>query len=202
MNRHPEDVNCSTTGFCCFCCNSSQKDTSESTYAHASDLLKVAESSSSFGDAKINCPRKTSTTYCTCSCPSLPLYLQWEGHSITIVGVEKREKYSGVDDITLLVFDPMANGPKLKNDLQRALARGKGAKSSFTNGSPAPETGVTHVGKLPSNMRLSSNKLLAKDCQILMCSLRPLNSREKNLSRDRVNAVTAAKAAVVRSLRR
>lgn len=92
-------------------------------------------------------------------------------------------------NITLLVFDPMKNGTKLKEDLVRAA-------SDHDLKANDRET------VLPSCIRMSSSKLLKKDCQIIMCSIRPLTTKEKNLSRGQVNAITAAKAAVVRSMQR
>jgi len=52
----------------------------------------------------------------SCPCPSLPLYLQWEGHSVTVVGVEMDA--SG-DTKNLLVFDPIKEDSRLKEALQR-----------------------------------------------------------------------------------
>ena len=46
----------------------------------------------------------------TCNCPLLPLYLQWEGHSVSIIGVE--------GDSSLLVFDTLKNGNLIRKDLE------------------------------------------------------------------------------------
>jgi len=47
-----------------------------------------------------------------------PLYLQHEGHSRTIIGVEKR-----ANQINLLIFDPSHFGPALLNDLRNKKLR-------------------------------------------------------------------------------
>jgi hypothetical protein len=47
----------------------------------------------------------------TCNCPLFPLYLQWEGHSVSIVGI-------GTDD-GILVLDPLKDGTQMKSDLQK-----------------------------------------------------------------------------------
>ena len=47
-----------------------------------------------------------------CHCPILPLYLQWEGHSVTAVGYDKVG-----DEEFLIVFDPK----KAANQMQKAL---------------------------------------------------------------------------------
>eukprot|EP00978_Attheya_sp_CCMP212_P002676 scaffold5469_cov54-Attheya_sp.AAC.8 len=83
----------------------------------------------------------------------LPLYLQWEGHSVTIVGVERIETNASQDDseFKLLVFDPLK----------------------------------------------SASRLFQKNCQIVMGSNhRALTSRERQLSRHRINSVTAAASIV------
>jgi hypothetical protein len=42
----------------------------------------------------------------SCQCARLPLYLQWEGHSVTIVGIEP-------NTTNFLIFDPLIEGSKL-----------------------------------------------------------------------------------------
>ena len=109
----------------------------------------------------------------SCSCPVLPLYLQWEGHSVTIVGVETK-----TGDINFLIFDPMKSGRVLKQAL-----------SSNRKDVLAP-------------MRLSSKKLLNKNCQVLLCSPRALSDAERNAIREcaSVNVTTAAREAVRRTV--
>eukprot|EP00980_Cylindrotheca_fusiformis_P007782 scaffold1663_cov210-Cylindrotheca_fusiformis.AAC.4 len=50
----------------------------------------------------------------SCDCPLLPLYLQWEGHSITIVGTEQNE-----NGTSWLVLDPMKDGAQLKDKIKK-----------------------------------------------------------------------------------
>lgn len=52
----------------------------------------------------------------TCSCPVLPLYLQWKGHSVSLIGVE-----TNADGLVrnLLVLDPMKDGSKLMQAAER-----------------------------------------------------------------------------------
>lgn len=105
-----------------------------------------------------------------CQCPLPPLYLQWEGHSVTIVGIQKvcGEALNGRYD--LLIFDPMKSGRSLKNSLAGWQPGGKSCL--------AP-------------MRLPTNDLLHLDCQIVLCSLRSLTSHERQRCRTKVNALTA-----------
>jgi hypothetical protein len=76
---------------CPFCPNCVQ-----SSYC-VTGLLEM--SSSSLLDEVIN-------TTPSCDCPLLPIYLQWEGHSVSIVGIED-------DGETLLVFDPLKQGNQI-----------------------------------------------------------------------------------------
>jgi hypothetical protein len=65
----------------------------------------------------------------SCSCPPVPIYLQWEGHSVTIIGVE----ITAANVSHLLVLDPMkkcngaltalANGPLRKLTLDFLMKR-------------------------------------------------------------------------------
>jgi hypothetical protein len=102
-----------------------------------------------------------------CDCPLLPLYLQWEGHSVSIVGIET---VLPSNDLHFLVFDPLKNGTSLKTTLS-------------SNKTLAP-------------LRLSCKKLLGKDAQLILCSTRSLSPSEKSARRRSPPAVTAAEDAV------
>jgi hypothetical protein len=120
-------------------------------------------------------------TVVSCSCSILPLYLQWEGHSVTIMGVERQmnggssSSGSEVDKMNLLVLDPIHDGTKL----QQALSR--------SNLAPA---------------RLPCKRLQAKDCQIVLCTNRPLSLYEMQQRQQQVCAVTAAQDAVMKIAQR
>lgn len=105
-----------------------------------------------------------------CACPVLPLYLQWEGHSVTIVGVETEGRGELIIK-NLLVFDPSASGSMLKTSLM------------MQNLQP---------------LRFPLSKLKGKDCQIVMVSLEPLTPSEQEQLKRRVRSVTAASDAVMR----
>jgi hypothetical protein len=117
----------------------------------------------------------------SCSCSILPLYLQWEGHSVTIMGVERQmnggssSSGSEVGKMNLLVLDPIQDGTKL----EQALSRG--------NLAPA---------------RLPCKRLQAKDCQIVLCTSRPLSFYEMQQRQQQVCAVTAAQDAVMKIAQR
>lgn len=136
-------------------------------------------------------PSAEDATTESCSCPVLPLYLQWEGHSVSIVGAERKvipnASTNGIHDINLLLFDPMVDGEHIKQSLVRAVASKSTASSMASN-------------KFLSSIRLPAHKLLEKDCQILMSSMRSLTPNEKKACRESINAVTAAKSEVVRFL--
>jgi len=110
-----------------------------------------------------------------CKCPILPLYLQWEGHSATIVGVERTK----TGDFFFLMFDPLKTGTALKQSLQ----------STQKN--------------VLSALRLSAKSFLNKDCQVVMSSARELQERERAATKGvKSNIVTAAEEAVARFCQR
>eukprot|EP00550_Attheya_septentrionalis_P002053 CAMPEP_0198289370 /NCGR_PEP_ID=MMETSP1449-20131203/7570_1 /TAXON_ID=420275 /ORGANISM="Attheya septentrionalis, Strain CCMP2084" /LENGTH=468 /DNA_ID=CAMNT_0043987679 /DNA_START=179 /DNA_END=1586 /DNA_ORIENTATION=+ len=90
---------------------------SPSSTHYASELLRLAELKGKEGSHNIK------------SCPHhlLPLYLQWEGHSVTIVGVERTETNASQDasEFNLLVFDPLKSGTVLKEKLSRIVSGGR-----------------------------------------------------------------------------
>lgn len=96
--------------------------------------------------------------------PLLPLYLQWTGHSVTIVGVERKG-----GELWLLVFDPAKEGGKLQQSLRASR-------------SDSP----------PAIIKISCEKLMKKDCQLLMACTRGLTTVERNALRYGVNSHTAA----------
>lgn len=49
-----------------------------------------------------------------CDCPVLPLYLQWEGHSVMVIGVDHYEWGS------MLVLDPLEDGSRIQNEMQKS----------------------------------------------------------------------------------
>lgn len=104
----------------------------------------------------------------SCSCPRLPLYLQWEGHSVTIVGVES--KNDGGDPVNLLLMDPVKSGSRLQSSLRRGEVQ------------PA---------------RLGLHGLRMKDCQIILASRSVLPATVFDEWKSGINAITAAEAAVL-----
>jgi len=108
---------------------------------------------------------------CQCHC-SFPLYLQYEGHSVTVVGVETYAKSDRVKN--LLLFDPNISGSRLLSAL---------ARNDIT----------------PFRRPLSS--LGKTDCQIILASTKNLSEMERQqLKRGNVNVLSAAESAILRSL--
>lgn len=107
----------------------------------------------------------------------LPMYLQWEGHSVTVVGIEPPSTFSSRvggpgktnwSQWNLLVFCPNYNCSRL----------------ATCNTTVAP-------------FRLPCSSLLQKDCQLLLCSQVPLTSSVRMERKILSNAITAAKDAVM-----
>lgn len=91
---------------CLYCHDDS--GSARSSRAMVQDLLLAAEK------------KKTATPSSVQPCPAcqsrrLPLYLQWNGHSVTVVGVERNAQGS----YHLLVFDPLKKGTLIKNALEQ-----------------------------------------------------------------------------------
>ncbi|KAI2496498.1 ubiquitinyl hydrolase [Fragilaria crotonensis] len=116
----------------------------------------------------------------TCTCPSVPLYLQWEGHSVTVIGIRKID---GDAEYQLLILDPAKDGSAIHRHLG-------------------------HAFELPTTLNaiepliLETTELADKDCQILMATKRALEDSDIDLIKERVNAVTAARESVVQFMGR
>ena len=127
---------------------------------------------------------------CDCSLP--PLYLQWEGHSVTVVGVRR------VDDATsgnppsfaLVVFCPQKNVADIKGALAREFVASMGGSSDdgfdFANDSerrPQSSSGDGGGGgrTFCSVVELPASRLLQKDCQILLSAARVIDEGKSNM---------------------
>jgi hypothetical protein len=100
-----------------------------------------------------------------CSCPILPLYLQWKGHSITIVGIEA--------DGTFLVYDPLKRGDQILS------------RTTTTTTSSCATTATTNVtssssfgGWNPIRL-LKTKELVNDDTQIILCTLYSMTSEDR-----------------------
>ena len=113
-------------------------------------------------------PRAEQTDARSCLCPVPPLYLQWKGHSVTVVGI--RELPDGSYD--LILFDPAKAGEILKQGLGQVLENSN--------------------NPLPAGFTKNSKRLLGLDVQILMTSFG--DAVDCLAQRERLNVVTAAAA--------
>ena len=113
-----------------------------------------------------------------CDHPVLPLYLQWEGHSVTIVGIEKN---NGDEYYNLLVLDPM----KKWKDASSSSASASSSAASSSNGFEWTDM---------DSLRLSTKTTMKKDCQLVVFSLEALSEQEREEIRcdENSNVVTAA----------
>ena len=133
--------------------------------------------------------------------PLLPLYLQWEGHSVTIVGIERKLNSQGKTTFDILIFDPMKNGLDIKDSLSLEVVKLKSLEESQNRTIPIENNGCKsdHI-KCLSKMRLSTSKLSKKDCQIILCTARQLPTKDREKAKIIANALTAAEKSVTRSL--
>mmetsp|Transcript_31805 Transcript_31805/g.48059 ORF Transcript_31805/g.48059 Transcript_31805/m.48059 type:complete len:395 (+) Transcript_31805:265-1449(+) len=114
-----------------------------------------------------------------CMCPLVPLYLQWEGHSVSVIGIRKLS----LEDVQyqLIVLDPAKDGGKIHRTLSGAFDL---------------RTTLDAIVPLVFDMR----QIAEKDCQIVMATKRPLTKEKINDFRERVNAVTAERQTVIKHL--
>jgi Peptidase family C78 len=94
-----------------------------------------------------------------CSCPVLPLYLQWEGHSVTVVGIEA--------DGTFLAYDPLKRGDQILTS----------ASSTSSSSSPFSAGGHRERWK-PIRLR-QTRDLVNKDTQIVLCTLHSMSKDDR-----------------------
>jgi hypothetical protein len=119
-----------------------------------------------------------------------PLYLQWEGHSVTVVGIRRMDDddvgSSRSPSFALLIFCPMRNVADAKSALAREFASMisddvRHPTSNDANARPSvpPSVGGGGTGRpMPSVIELNANKLLQKDCQILLSTARVIDVGE------------------------
>merc|ERR1712071_524961 len=117
----------------------------------------------------------------TCHCFNSPLYLQWDGHSVTIVGIEKtivkqkKEENNVARQIkyNLLVFDPAKEVRTLTAGLKIAMRLKR-----FSSNIIEP-------------LRLPMDQIKGKRIQVILSSTRPLTVTERNKAKRTLNAITA-----------
>jgi len=133
------------------------------TRVYAEQTLEMVEAS----------PPKVNSSHVNCSCSVLPLYLQWSGHSILVVGVETDKTGK---ETHLLTLDPVSSGLEVKYSWigQQRITK----TDAVTN-----RTQCRRLGRRP----LAA--LQERDCQVILVA----PSSAQHLS---CNAATAACAAV------
>jgi hypothetical protein len=148
-----------------------QGQTITTSYQYANDLIEAAKQIRAATSEETPC-------LITCNCTLLPLYLQWAGHSVTIVGI-RRERFiqsNGTPSIRyhLIVFDPQKNGEMLRSKLLGELS--KSSDRRLQN--------CLHFMELPAE------RLLSKDTQILLSTARVINEQERERCKERVGCIS------------
>ena len=105
----------------------------------------------------------------------MPLYLQWEGHSVTIVGIEPTASHW--KDWNLLVLDP--------------LKKGSHYNSNSTSTGDGPGGFTVHQDAVLKPFRRSCRKIAKKDSQIVMVGTNIIPLEERNLNKEATIYVTA-----------
>ena len=149
----------------CHTTNHNNTTTTNSSPALATKLLSSCNRNSNHNPT----PRQT-----ICDCPRYPLYLQWEGHSVTVIGIEySNDDNDTKDDLVLLLFDPVKSGTAVMKQL--------GAKRQSTD---------NNNHNWP--WRLPASKLVHKDTQLILCT-----STSNSPNRRVVQVQTAAESKVL-----
>jgi len=150
-----------------------------------------------------------------CNHPLLPLYLQWEGHSVSCIGIERIQPRNDGSDgykndkkkrkrqnesnynyaYNLLIFCPTKSGATIKKSLSNLLSP---ISNNNNNNNNKSKSHIQH-----NVLRLSTTELLRKDCQMVVSSLKPLddNIRRTRATMTNSNVITAAHDAVEQVMR-
>jgi len=136
--------------------------------AYASDLAKIILSNCGHGAAIAGASASGAKTAaegggaCMSSSPLVPIYLQYLGHSVTIVGIERTFHDGGANvSFNFLVIDPMKDGETIRKQLWN----------------------VSGGGDLPDIVRMSAEWIRQKDVQIIVCGCSPLTLSERRTRR-------------------
>ena len=97
---------------------------------------------------------------CMSSSPLVPIYLQYPGHSVTIVGIERIFHDGGANvSFNYLAIDPMKDGTTIRKELWKSKVSGK--------------------GDVPGIMRISADWIRSRVIQIIVCGCSPLNPSDR-----------------------
>ena len=132
----------------------------------------------------------------------LPLYLQWEGHSVTVVGIEIPKSSMSTQMMTpnLLILDPLQKSQKLQSGLDDCHT------------SQSAQGNLEESSCLPACVKLPWQQISRKDLQIVVCTERSMPFAEREACKSHHHGtnrlalqgrvVTAAQDAVRRHLGR
>ena len=113
---------------------------------------------------------------CKCAIPSL--YLQWDGHSVTITGIRKIGGTNGQPTtFNLITFCPMKNGATIKKLLANELS----SKNVTTASQSQNKQSKINDKYVKSVIELPVSKLQNKDCQILLSTARIMSDEESRM---------------------
>ena len=155
---------CSCSGHISFDGNDSLASPILNAFEYTSHLLR--EISNPYFDSTVG-EDESSELRCKCAIP--PLYLQWEGHSITVVGIRKISNGNGQPpSFNLIVFDPQK---KKLGDVKHILAAELSSRSGLTDTSKKFVNTQIHV---------PASKFYFKDTQIILSTARIIDKAESN----------------------
>ena len=131
------------------------------------------------------------TSRCKCSLP--PLYLQWDGHSVTVIGVKRviginnsNGQQGPPPSYTLIIFCPQKKLGTIKCQLAKELHSRKTTNNGNSGSSAAAAATTTTTQpysfgtRIESLIELPADKLLHKDCQLLLSTAKVIDENESN----------------------
>ena len=130
--------------------------------AYVSDLAQIILANCGNGAAKIaSAPMDVAdATAISSRMPLVPIYLQYSGHSVTIMGIERVHHDGGANvSFNFLVMDPMIDGETIRERLWNNCKVGGGS--------------------LPDIVRVSADWIRQKDTQIIVCGCSALIPSER-----------------------
>mmetsp|Transcript_3943 Transcript_3943/g.9991 ORF Transcript_3943/g.9991 Transcript_3943/m.9991 type:complete len:494 (+) Transcript_3943:99-1580(+) len=137
-------------------------------------LASPSVKSSEYAAALLENISKSNRNKQKCNCSLPPLYLQWDGHSVTVVGIQRicsnKEEHPS---FKLIIFCPQKNGASIKGILAKEFAIRRTSREKS-------KTSIINDKFVSSVVELPLTKLREKDCQVLLSTARIIDERESN----------------------
>jgi len=102
---------------------------------------------------------------------SLPLFLQWEGHSVTVIGIEYNDT---ITDAKNMIPHPILTSPKELHKIYLLVLDPLQSMTRVVHERKEKESHTNKNNPLLQTLRLSIRKLIRNDCQLIVSSTQSL----------------------------